>query len=67
MEKATQHELDLLVVCSVCSAAQGVECVGLKPGIVHIGRRVLALLKARGATVEDLERAIEAGTTLPKG
>lgn len=47
MAKLTSHEKDLLVDCRAkgCLAPEREECVGLKEGRVHFGRRLRRLLE----------------------
>ena len=47
LARLTDHEKDLLVDCPAkeCRAAERKECVGMKAGVVHIGRRLSRLLE----------------------
>jgi hypothetical protein len=62
------RDLDVLVACPVCGAAVNVDCFDytriLPVGNVHTARRVRRLLKERGATDEDLQKAIDTGVPL---
>ncbi len=58
------RDFDILVSCTACPAAAGEDCHGLTNGKVHLGRRVMRLLEERGATVDDLAKAIETKTSL---
>jgi hypothetical protein len=48
--KTPPHDLDLMVPCpnKKCGAAEGEECKGLEPDIVHFARRVKRLLRGIG-------------------
>jgi hypothetical protein len=45
----TMHAVDLQIPCPArgCLVRAGKECKGLRPGIVHFGRRLKRLLAAR--------------------
>jgi hypothetical protein len=62
------RDLDVLVMCPACGAEEGVDCFDitrtLPVGNVHTARRVRRLLKERGATDEDLQKAIDTGVPL---
>jgi hypothetical protein len=62
MSNTSQKELDLLVGCSDCRAAKGEPC-SIDP-LVHFNRRIDRLLLERGATREELQKAVNEGTTL---
>ncbi len=53
-EFSEAHRLDLELPCpgKACLAPVGKECLGLEPGIVHIGRRVKRLLTGARAVSE---------------
>jgi hypothetical protein len=52
-----RYDFDVLVECPVCDAAINQPC-NTGDLTVHLGRRIMALLKERGATLHDLERAL---------
>lgn len=60
--RITVNELDLLVPCPECMACVGNECM-IEP-LIHFGRRIVRLLKERGATVEDIEKAMKTGEVI---
>ncbi len=62
MTTEEMRELDLLVTCRDCKALIGEPCT--TDPLVHFCRRVDRLLKERGATHADLQRAIDNGTVL---
>lgn len=59
----TVVELDMVVECPICQASIGLPCT-IYP-LSHFGRRLKRLMKERGATVEDLAKAINTGKPLP--
>ncbi len=49
-DRKERYRMDLKVPCPdhSCGAAVGGSCFGLKPGIVHLGRRILAISREKG-------------------